>query len=221
MRITAETFQYLGSRGAQLGVSAVITSGISFNTWAREEPNTASTIHLFSCTRFQYLGSRGAQRSFPQYALISIPFQYLGSRGAQLVRFTVKPLLYRFNTWAREEPNSSKTTPAANDVLFQYLGSRGAQLGVSAVITSGISFNTWAREEPNSISRLPCALRLVSILGLARSPTEQCGQGIDQHRFQYLGSRGAQLQSGRYRHIRFGFNTWAREEPNCRGVSNR
>ena len=77
--------------------------------------------------------------------------------------------------------------------MFQYLGSRGAQRASSGVLTPPGSFNTWAREEPNSGGNRIAADEVVSILGLARSPT--CGQPCRPP-------------------CRFRFNTWAREEPN-------
>ena len=57
--------------------------------------------------------------------------------------------------------------------MFQYLGSRGAQQHNTEKLNQKESFNTWAREEPNF---LPCLVSVwverVSILGLARSPTQ-------------------------------------------------
>ena len=56
------------------------------------------------------------------------------------------------------------------------------------------SFNTWAREEPNIGIMASCVQSyLVSILGLARSPT---------------------IRSKSLIILFIGFNTWAREEPN-------
>ena len=61
----------------------------------------------------------------------------------------------------------------------------------------GLCFNTWAREEPNVCYRALPHKNLVSILGLARSPTlPLIRQGL----------------------IGAGFNTWAREEPNTQGL---
>ena len=76
-------------------------------------------------------------------------FQYLGSRGAQ------HPNLL----------NPLRINP------FQYLGSRGAQLFLSTVRAFALGFNTWAREEPNGRKKSGLGRELVSILGLARSPT--------------------------------------------------
>ena len=79
--------------------------------------------------------------------------------------------MWCFNTWAREEPNR--------------------HLNMCASASTG--FNTWAREEPNC--RFCGGLRSdleVSILGLARSPTDLVRQYIESILFQYLGSRGAQ-----------------------------
>ena len=62
-------------------------------------------------------------------------------------------------------------------------------------------FNTWAREEPNKKSG-------------AKAKTVEP--------FQYLGSRGAQLQLAQNTGYVFRrFNTWAREEPNNKSCSIR
>ena len=83
-------FQYLGSRGAQLrGVSAVITSGIGFNTWAREEPNGNFIPGDIIRKRFNTWA-----REEPNFYS---PFLFSGQRVS-------------FNTWAREEPNALNIT---------------------------------------------------------------------------------------------------------------
>ena len=143
------TFQYLGSRGAQLDLMRNFTTLKSFNTWAREEPNRYTGWQSMPCTSFNTWA-----REEPNYILWSIKacrnvsilglarsptaihaknnhagmFQYLGSRGAQ-------------------QRGSGQHNVLAQ---FQYLGSRGAQL-VPLVRTISQSS--------------------VSILGLARSPT--------------------------------------------------
>ena len=46
-------FQYLGSRGAQQGITTKNVSGNGFNTWAREEPNlSVLAAHGLRCSRF-------------------------------------------------------------------------------------------------------------------------------------------------------------------------
>ena len=101
-----------------------------------------------------------------------------------------------FNTWAREEPN----------------------LVLCNSISLPLSFNTWAREEPNKMIYASVCSGVVSILGLARSPTRTRGHGLTGMTFQYLGSRGAQLDDPPMLTRMLGFNTWAREEPNVANV---
>ena len=147
-------------------------------------------------------------------------FQYLGSRGAQHNPSTGKwPLTFRFNTWAREEPNVWIFNFAILGKLFQYLGSRGAQLPALRRILLSTGFNTWAREEPNSDPRRGGYKRNVSILGLARSPTCLQAELPSTFKFQYLGSRGAQPSAAPCSATHNGFNTWAREEPNVALIS--
>ena len=210
-------FQYLGSRGAQP------------HFWL------SSTIRYW----FQYLGSRGAQPTTPTGQISRTGFQYLGSRGAQPeYPYNQPKSQQRFNTWAREEPNAlplmfiilllsvsilglarSPTRliiSCANLLVrFQYLGSRGAQHSRDSLLATGKRFNTWAREEPNPSHHLTIKNEIVSILGLARSPTRSWALRVMHEAFQYLGSRGAQRYGSRsYFKNRDGFNTWAREEPN-------
>ena len=120
-------------------------------------------------------------------------FQYLGSRGAQ--------------PWC-----SGCRLPG---VRFQYLGSRGAQLRFPDVLQRRFCFNTWAREEPNCDllrSEIQC---LVSILGLARSPTLFRQPGAARRNVSILGLARSPTESfTARRNFYFGFNTWAREEPN-------
>ena len=130
---------------------------------------------LLKAQMFQYLGSRGAQPA-PDYAgRAASTFQYLGSRGAQPQCRMTLFAFGCFNTWAREEPNFICMMIIQWTEEFQYLGSRGAQRGLKIHPRSPVP---------------------VSILGLARSPTESVV--FDEH--------GP------------GFNTWAREEPNHRDL---
>ena len=166
---------------------------------------------------FQYLGSRGAQLlipRFPRQSGVSI----LGLARSPTNFFDIYGLTYQsFNTWAREEPNASRRCAKFSRRTFQYLGSRGAQ--------------------PDTPTILTCTT-LVSILGLARSPTGAACMRPRHSRFQYLGSRGAQPSLHRSAtpmadvsilglarsptcqvpptsYSTSCFNTWAREEPNC------
>ena len=59
-------------------------------------------------------------------------------------------------------------------------------------------FNTWAREEPN--------MRLADAFS-------------NNTKFQYLGSRGAQLIRTLIQLSSRRFNTWAREEPNAYNIT--
>ena len=78
----------------------------------------------------------------------------------------------RFNTWAREEPNKKRGLVRAVRIQFQYLGSRGAQRirhhGNS--IIDDVSILGLARSPTNPLRHTGIQF-VVSILGLARSPT--------------------------------------------------
>ena len=121
---------------------------------------------------FQYLGSRGAQRLFSPIFLSSSTFQYLGSRGAQQFGSLNCWSIASFNTWAREEPNSTPMTSRSKSTVSILGLARSPTPFLIIPITFNKGFNTWAREEPNPLSE---AVR-----------TALCP-------FQYLGSRGAQL----------------------------
>ena len=189
-----QVFQYLGSRGAQHGgkIIRAYMRDVSILGLARSPTGVQKKekIRLM----FQYLGSRGAQPGKRGELMKAHLFQYLGSRGAQHMSCYHPLRAYR----------------------FQYLGSRGAQharswalrvmhvsiLGLARSPTycspadpgPGACFNTWAREEPNLMTlRRLLPVECVSILGLARSPTNGSAYWYSHKPFQYLGSRGAQL----------------------------
>ena len=119
-----------------------------FNTWAREEPNAFLCFRAHTRTCFNTWAREEPNVMSGKYSVIGKKFQYLGSRGAQ------HNLIY--NEWFRDE--------------FQYLGSRGAQRYEWEIL------GDWEK---------------VSILGLARSPTSRADVTHPLW-FQYLGSRGAQ-----------------------------
>ena len=194
-------FQYLGSRGAQRFLPAVKGAKLlSFNTWAREEPN----VQITRGSGMQIVSILGLARSptchgciYHGSAVVSIlglarsPTNTESARALYYRRFNTWareepnypfPLLScgksRFNTWAREEPNTASSAKMAGAARFQYLGSRGAQ-------PDGAE---WAGKRFQ-----------VSILGLARSPT------------------AAVIQTELLFHR---FNTWAREEPNMGGSAS-
>ena len=148
-------------------------SDLRFNTWAREEPNTAK--HQ-TCNR-HHVSILGLARSPTVETGIYAPEDVC------------------FNTWAREEPNDFLI---GMDILshgFQYLGSRGAQrtFSISSMLMTSFQYLGSRGAQP-ALSGFSCVFQRVSILGLARSPTGNCNCN---------NSCGC------------GFNTWAREEPNC------
>ena len=103
-----------------------------------------------------------------------------------------------FNTWAREEPNHQRFERGGVHKVFQYLGSRGAQ--------------RWAATKAD----INALFQYLGSRGAQHATSSRTGL-LEQ--FQYLGSRGAQPDPDRRRLLlRLGFNTWAREEPNLRGV---
>ena len=125
-RISSCSFQYLGSRGAQLstvrafalGIVSILglarsptrTGGADFSTQrvsilGLSRSPTRYTLELRNHQKFQYLGSRGAQPGGELWGDSGPQFQYLGSRGAQRQGIWLSGEMGRFNTWAREEPN--------------------------------------------------------------------------------------------------------------------
>ena len=212
-----------------------------FNTWAREEPNPSFLIYSYYFWKFQYLGSRGAQRCSLPLVYTFLQVSILGlARSPTYSFYFYGFLLYCFNTWAREEPNvpvakyavhvpvsilglarsPTNSLPLSRfRIAFQYLGSRGAQPRRVEKSAPPVRFNTWAREEPNlenetkltdsqavsilGLARSPTEVDYlmrrsarVSILGLARSPTYISFCQRRDFLFQYLGSRGAQPTPG-------------------------
>ena len=124
-----------------------------------------------------------------------IRFQYLGSRGAQLPPFCHAPLSQQVSILGL----ARSPTPC---------------FGTCLVCTSG--FNTWAREEPNRTVVNPSGLSTSFNTWAREEPNEtrsRLKNGLT--RFQYLGSRGAQLGLQKRRETVGRFNTWAREEPNA------
>ena len=120
-----------------------------------------------------------------------------------------------FNTWAREEPNPANNSQNASSDCFNTWAREEPNIFPMSATYSAICFNTWAREEPNRSETIVPSFSSVSILGLARSPTQTSRDCGSEDRFQYLGSRGAQLWLHTHHNRNTGFNTWAREEPNA------
>ena len=169
-------FQYLGSRGAQLPSALICRSvkTVSILGLARS-PTRPSAIFVWlmdvSILGLARSPTRGKDGRFS-----AEPFQYLGSRGAQRRRRRQISIKARFNTWAREEPNDPQSLDVWHLSQFQYLGSRGAQLNCRFKPTFRLPFQyLGSRGTQLLVLCNPVGLPLVSILGLARSPTTSSG----------------------------------------------
>ena len=194
-------FQYLGSRGAQQGFSSCpylslcvsilgLARSPTFPACKTVRPDRVSILGLARSptTRmgassiqvlFQYLGSRGAQRHAVSSAGLAVSVSILGLARSPTRLFQCRAgTPFRFNTWAREEPNDNPPIKRALAVQFQYLGSRGAQLcRMSQVACFTVSILGLARSPTNigSFRYFGCG---VSILGLARSPTKRSFEDV-------------------------------------------
>ena len=147
-------------------------SVMSFNTWAREEPNLCVKFTLTSRDRFQYLGSRGTQLAANGFPRRTNRFNTWAREEPNISMFSMQSGLHRFNTWAREEPNHDDYPVDGGEPECFNTWAReepNLRFGIAHITLSG--FNTWAREEPNTSDRQPGAGTAVSILGLARNPT--------------------------------------------------
>ena len=144
---------------------------------------------------FQYLGSRGAQLELARTPTLFRWFQYLGSRGAQLRQCFKNTANHKVSILGlARSPTPARRCGVRRPAGFNTWAREEPNVPLIEAVLPLERFNTWAREEPN----------------ISLSTTVSC-----RMRFQYLGSRGAQL-------VLFAallayltsFNTWAREEPN-------
>ena len=211
-------FQYLGSRGAQL----------------------QRFQRVFCILRFQYLGSRGAQRRSRDFARSCFSVSILGlARSPTATRVARAPPCRKRNYACRFRPTATRVARAPPPFVSILGLARSPTVSpVSPRGTSAVSILGLARS-PTSFVATPTPVLAVSILGLARSPTIFKHLKSLRARFQYLGSRGAQLRpsltassrlavsilglarsptqrTSKIRTTSNSFNTWAREEPNIR-----
>ena len=188
-------FQYLGSRGAQHFFDICGLTYQSFNTWAREEPNSATKadikalkVSILGLARsptpiqigdgyysdwVSILGLARSPTNVVNDAFHLLLFQYLGSRGAQLRVQQLRKRGSRFQYLGSRGAQPIILGVHLFYIKFQYLGSRGAQrtFGGMRLLRQPGAARRNAREEPNEHS---------------------AGCPYNLQWFQYLGSRGAQ-----------------------------
>ena len=121
----------------------------------------------------------------------------------------------RFNPRARVEPDwrhAADNVPVLSS--FQSTGSRGARLDNLITVSFKPGFNPRARVEPDEEDRIEFLDSVVSIHGLAWSPTGRGSAPSITSKFQSTGSRGARPFPSLTQYERsVSFNPRARVEP--------
>ena len=143
-----------------------------FNTWAREEPNIKNIWYSY----FRDVSILGLARSptlINHYTTPERMFQYLGSRGAQPEQGTFPCGHQSVSILGLARSPTSFPQYALISIPFQYLGSRGAQLKKSPVeLLAGVFQYLGSRGAQQPFQFEAADTIAVSILGLARSPTQ-------------------------------------------------
>ena len=164
---------------------------------------------------FQSTGSRGA-RPFPCVTVSLLPrhVSIHGLAWSPTTFETPSPWVQVFQSTgsrgARPTPKQSNNAPKT----FQSTGSRGARRGCRRAGTSGGCFNPRARVEPDNTATTSTPFNMVSIHGLAWSPTQRVGvtpvtRVVSIHGLAWSPTASARRADS----ARDGFNPRARVEP--------